>query len=222
MVLREDDLPEGPVLFADDFNIDSSASWMINRSQSDGAAIFAYDYSADGIAPAPNSAGGSTLGLKLQANDANAAASGISVSPIGQNFTNDYRLRFDAWINYNGPLFDGGSGSTEFASAGIGTKGATTNWFGGGAGVDGIWFSWDGDGGNGLDYRAWRGNTHLTAGSIPAFTRLARKQSEIFTMPKTAATPLQQRKSRLSPEIKLARLAGAILALPGLALPGMT
>ena len=166
MILREDDLVEGPALFADDFNTDSSAIWKINRSQSDGTAIFAYDYSADGIAAAPNSTNGTTKGLKLQVNDTNAVASGLSLSPAGKSFTNDYRLRFDAWINYNGPLFDGGSGSTEFASAGIGTTGTTTNWSGG-SGVDGVWFSWDGDGGNGSDYRVWRGGTHLTSSGNP-------------------------------------------------------
>jgi len=167
MILREDDLAQGPPIFFDNFDTNSAPNWTINKSQSDGAATFAYNYSADGIPSAPNSTGGSTLGLKLQANDTNATASGISLSPIGGSFSGDYRLRFDVWINYNGPLFDGGSQSTEFFSAGIGTKGITTQWSGGGAAVDGLWTAMDGDGGNGSDYRVWRGNTHLTAAGNP-------------------------------------------------------
>ena len=167
LILREDDLAQGPALFADNFDANSSSGWTINQSQPDGNATFAYDYSADGLPSAPNSVGGTTKGLRLRVNDTNATASGISLSPTGKNFTNDYRLRFDVWINYNGPLFDGGSQSTEFFAAGIGTKGITTQWSLGGATVDGIWFAIDGDGGNGSDYRVWRSNVNQTAAGNP-------------------------------------------------------
>ena len=40
----------------------------------------------------------------------------ISVSPADLNLTGDYRLKFKGWINYNGPLFDGGSGSNQLLS----------------------------------------------------------------------------------------------------------
>jgi hypothetical protein len=165
-ILYDDDVVQGPPFFADDFETNSASLWIINRSQSDGVALFGYDYSADGIPSAPHS-GSTTRGLKLAANDTNAVASGISVSPLGGNFTGDYRLRYDLWINYNGPLFDGGSGSTEFVNGGIGTKGIAPQWSGGGSGDDSIWFACDGDGGNGLDYRAYKGSTHLTAASNP-------------------------------------------------------
>ena len=149
-------------LFADNFDVPSAANWATNQSQASDKVTFAYDYSADGIPPAPHTTNGTTLGMKLEANITAAAAAGVSASPKNQNFTGDYRLRFDMWINYNGPLFDGGSQSTEFIGAGVGTKGNVIEWANGGAAVDGIWFSCDGDGGNGLDYRAWKGNTHLS------------------------------------------------------------
>src|SRR5262249_4111327 len=57
--------------------------------------------------------------------------------------------------------------STEWLSAGIGTTGFTTNWSGGGTAISGVWFSCDGDGGNGRDYRAWKTNSELQASSNP-------------------------------------------------------
>ena len=83
-ILYDDDVVQGPALFADDFETaNSSTLWVVNHSQSDGAATFAFDYSTIGIPPAPHSGGGTTLGLKIQANDTNGTASGVSVSPIG-------------------------------------------------------------------------------------------------------------------------------------------
>jgi hypothetical protein len=166
-ILYDDDVVQGPAMFADDFETNSAPLWTINRSQSDGGATFGFDYSTIGIPPAPHSIGGTTFGLKLQANDTNAIASGISVSPVGKSFAGDYRLRFDLWINYNGPLFDGGSQSTEFASFGIGTKGIAPQWSGGGSGDDAVWASMDGDSGNGRDVRMWKAATEVTAASNP-------------------------------------------------------
>jgi hypothetical protein len=164
----DDDFAQGGVLFADDFETNSSSLWRINTVTNDDVADFGFDYSTIGIPSAPHSAGGTTFGLKLRANDTNATASAISVSPVNGNFTGDYRLRFDLWINYNGPLDVGGDGSTEFTSAGIGTKGVTPVWsLGGAANDDGVWVSMDGDSGNGRDVRLWRNNTEVTAGSNP-------------------------------------------------------
>jgi hypothetical protein len=166
--LFDDDFPQGGALFADDFETNSASLWTVNRSQSDGSATFAFDYSTIGIPSAPHSIGGTTKGLKIQANDTNGVASGVSLSPIGRSFTGDYRLRFDLWINYNGPLDVGGSQSTEFTSAGLGTKGVTPVWSAGGsANDDGVWVSMDGDSGNGRDVRIWKNNLEVTATSNP-------------------------------------------------------
>ena len=51
------------------------------------------------------------------------------------------------WINVNGPFPGGGSGSTEFLFAGIGTSGNRVEWTGSGSTADGVYFSADGDGG---------------------------------------------------------------------------
>jgi hypothetical protein len=112
-----------------------------------------FDYSTVGIPSAPNSVGGTTRGLKLEANYAGARFTGSSASPIGQAFTGDYILRFDAWQNFNGPLGLGGSGSTQVTWAGIGTNGTTAQFPG--TSVQGVGVGATGDGGSGDDYRIY-------------------------------------------------------------------
>jgi hypothetical protein len=79
--------------------------------------------------------------------------SGISASPLGQSFTGDFIVRFDAWQNFNGPFPGGGSGSTQATGGGIGAR-TTFAQFPGGS-VDGVYFAATGDGGSGNDYRAY-------------------------------------------------------------------
>ena len=145
-----------PILYSDNFDTNTSANYTVNQDP-DTSVTFAYDYSAMGIPAAPNS-GGTTLGVKFHANDGDttAAAAAINISPTGASFTGDYVLRFDSWLNANGPFPDGGTGSTEFFTAGVGTTGlsvqkATT-------GATGAWFAGDNEGQSGIDYRA-----HLNA-----------------------------------------------------------
>ena len=96
-------------LFRDDFDSDSSGTWAVFSSTDDTGVTFAYDYSADGIPAAPNS-DGSTIGIKFEANIADpTGAEAVSISPVDANFTGDYQLNFDMWINANGP-FPGGGG----------------------------------------------------------------------------------------------------------------
>ena len=135
-------------VFADNFDVNTAANWVINKSSTDTLATFAFDYSALGIAPAPNSTNGSTRGLQLKANLVVSNTAALSLSPTNQSFTGDYRLHFDAWINVNGPL-PGGIGSTEFLTAGLGTSGTRTEWTGAGSTADGFYFSINGDGGSG-------------------------------------------------------------------------
>ena len=98
--------------------------------------------------------------MKFTANngDATAAAAAINISPTGQSFTGDYILRFDSWLNTNGPFPDGGSGSTEFFTAGVGTDGNDVQKSSGTA--SGAWFGGDSEGNSGIDYRAYL-NTSL-------------------------------------------------------------
>lgn len=139
-------------LYQQTFDADSTASWTVNAGPSDHAADFFFDYSTVGIPSAPNS-GGTTRGLKLQANQTNGIFSGFSTSPTGQSFTGDYELRFDWWSNFNGPFPVGGSGSTQMSSFGVGTSGTLVQWPGGVQ--DSVWFAATGDGNSSSDWRAY-------------------------------------------------------------------
>ncbi len=139
--------PPQTTVFLDALDADTRTNWMLNQSSSDTRATFNYDYSVMGIPPAPRSVGGTTRGLRLEANLTGAGVAALSLSPRNQNFSGDYRLRFDLWINVNGPFPQGGTGSTEFLTAGIGTAGNRVQWLGPGSTADGCWFSVDGEGG---------------------------------------------------------------------------
>lgn len=134
-------------VFADNFDANTATNWIFNKSSSDTAATFNFDYSTLGIPSAPNSTGGTRRGLQMQANLANGAVAALSLSPTNQIFSGDYRLHFDAWINVNGPFPNGGGGSTLFLTGGIGTSGTRTEWNGSGSTADGFYFACDGDGG---------------------------------------------------------------------------
>ena len=160
------------VLFSENFDTDPTASWAVNSyiggTTSTGglaanAASFFFDYSTVGIPAAPNSSGGTTRGLKLQANitgtgPAGGFAPGISVSPIGQSFTGDYSLRFDWWTNFIGNTSggignsSGGSGSTQLSTFGILTSGTVANYVGS---SDCVFYGATPDGGSASDYRAY-------------------------------------------------------------------
>lgn len=156
IVIRDDDFPSGPLLFSDDFDKDTTGAWAVNKAHaSDNIATFFYDYSADGIPSAPNSNSGTTRGLKLEANTGTGVFTGLSASPIAQNFVGDYMLRFDMWINYNGPLNGGGTGSTLAMTAGVGTAGVTPQWPS--STPDSAYFAVTGDGGAAVDFRAYIG-----------------------------------------------------------------
>jgi len=146
----DDDLPATTVLFSEKFDSASSSNnWVINREDggADSFADFGYNYSVDGIPEAPSSVGSfaATRGLKFRVNENFGTLNGLSASPLNGNFTGDYRLRFDMWLNYVGPLPTGGTGSTEHLSAGVGTAGTSAIWPNGND--DCFWFAVDGDGG---------------------------------------------------------------------------
>jgi hypothetical protein len=114
-------------LYVNDFDTDTTASWTVNvpttTPQLDTIANFYYDYSAIGVPPAPG--GTTTRGLKLTANNSAGVFSGFSVSPTGKSFGGNYTVTFDLWQNYVGPLGNGGSGTTQLSTYGIGTDGVT-------------------------------------------------------------------------------------------------
>jgi hypothetical protein len=173
------------ILYSDNFNVDTSASWNINKAPSSPAAVasqqdavWAYNYSVMGIPPAPGS--GDTLGLRLRANVPGSAAapvttrptqtqSGLSVSPTGQNFGANFGMTFYAWSNFNGAasnntgLADNGNseGGTNNLMFAIGTSGTVplvvgnTGLAASPAAMDAVGFATTGDGGITNDYRIY-------------------------------------------------------------------
>lgn len=159
-------------LFSESFDSDPSANWTVNSwlgapTSSGGSAAnsadFFFDYSSAGIPSAPNSIGGTTRGLKLQANISGSGPvsglpPGISVSPTGQSFTGDYSLRFDWWSNFIGGttggigFAGGGSGSTQLSTFGVLTSGNLANYIGS---SDGVFYGATADGASAADYRAY-------------------------------------------------------------------
>ncbi|MGI8965690.1 MAG: PEP-CTERM sorting domain-containing protein, partial [Limisphaerales bacterium] len=64
-------------------------------------------------------------------------------------------LRYDLWMNVNGPFPGGGIGSTEFNTGGVGNSGLTVQKSSGTA--NGPWYAVSGEGGSTSDFRAYRG-----------------------------------------------------------------
>lgn len=144
-------------IFMDSFDTAASAAlWNVQMSSADNAIDFGWDYSALGIPSAPGGLG--TTGVRMASNMTAGAATGLSMTPIGVVLPENYVVRFDMWINANGPFPDGGPGSTEFAAFGVGTSGNQVQRIGG-SGMDGLWFAVDGEGGSGIDFRAYAGTT---------------------------------------------------------------
>ncbi|HRX86206.1 MAG TPA: hypothetical protein P5572_14395, partial [Phycisphaerae bacterium] len=150
------------ILYADDFDAGTSASaWTTVSQAGDYTADFAFDYSTRGIPPAPNTTGGTTIGMHLTVNstDAVAALDAVSAYPIGETFSGDHTLKFDMWLGYVGGA-GGGAGSTQFAEAGLLHSGTQAVWANNAA-SDGQWFAVTGEGGDSNDYRAYRNATLL-------------------------------------------------------------
>ena len=150
-------------VFADNFDAGTSASnWSVQTLAGDYQADFAFDYSTRGIPAAPNSTGGTTVGLRLavNANDGNPAVDAVSVFTQNATFAGDYTLRGDMWLNYNGGT-GGGLGSTQYAACGLNHSGDEVC-YPSHSGSDGLWFAVTGEGGAGDDYCAYRGATLLS------------------------------------------------------------
>jgi hypothetical protein len=150
-------LSRAAVVFSDNFNTGaSSANYVpVTSDATSSFPTYAYDYSAMGIPSAPNSGGGgSTIGLRLDANfSAPNAAEAITLHTVN-SFSGDYVVKFDAWLNVNGPFPDGGSGSTNYLGAGVGGNGTTNN-FVANTGSGG-WTAVNGENGSGIDYRLYK------------------------------------------------------------------
>lgn len=145
-------------VYYEDFEVDNTQNWIVNYGLGANVADFYFDYSSVGIPPAPHTVGGTTRGLKLQANvDPNTQAGsvagyGLSVSPMGFSITENFEMRFDMWLNYNAS----GLGSTQIGGAGFGTAGTQAQRAMPISGVvDSIFIGASTDGGSAADYRVY-------------------------------------------------------------------
>ncbi len=126
-------------------SMDDGAAWAVNGTD-DTAATFGWDFTTMGIPPSP---GGSTTGLKLEANMSSGSAQKIVATPIGITAQGQYTVEFDFWVNVNGPLPLGGTGSTEFIGGGVGYDGVSAE-------RNGALILIDGEGGSSRDYRMYK------------------------------------------------------------------
>lgn len=150
------------ILFSDNFDTDTTASWTVREGSVSGTpdfgAVFNYDYGQKGIPAAPNSTAGTTRGVWLTVNKDNTAdQAAVSIFPTGQSFSGNYALRFDMWLGYNGPAY-GGSGSTEFATFGLNHSGDFAQWSLSADSDSGLFFAVTGEGGAARDWRAYLGS----------------------------------------------------------------
>lgn len=189
--------PPSVALFNEDFDDEAAGTrWHLFASSADHTADFAYDYSARGIPSAPNALDGSTVGVRFSINNYAGVAAALSAFPIDVAPGDDFALRFDMWLNYNGGA-GGGYGSTEFMTAGISPSGDRVNWPGNAA-SDGHTFAVSGEGGATNDYRAYTGATELdvATGVYAAASQdnTAALYQALFTAPpfETAGAPGKQ------------------------------
>lgn len=150
--------PADAALFFDDLDTAGSAANYTQVGTGTHDVVFGYDYGAMGIPSAPKTTDGSRTGARLRANIGDTGVvSAVTLHTIEQ-FTGAYTVKFDLWINANGPfpvgqLIQGGTGSTEFFTAGVGGDGSTVNYGGTGPTGSGGWTAVNGEGGSGIDYR---------------------------------------------------------------------
>ena len=142
------------LVYSQDFETDSTTDWVVNSGLGTNTADFFFDYSTVGVPPAPNSSGGSTRALKLQANmdpatqAGSVAGYGLSVSPLNFGITDNFDMRFDMWLNYP----KSGNGSTQIGGAGYGTAGTAAQIAGA---ADSVYIGASTDGGTAADYRVY-------------------------------------------------------------------
>ena len=140
------------VLFADDL---SNGSNFEVFGDDDSNATFGFDYSENGIPPAPN--GSDTIGLVMAVNIVDPAeAAEIAVVHMDDALTGQYTFTVDVWNNWHLHEIDNPTkvGTTEFTGAGVGHAGFVP-------GPDGASFMYDGDGDTSRDYRLYKDAEHL-------------------------------------------------------------
>jgi HYR domain len=189
------------LVYNEDFQTDHSAdeTWVVNSVGGFNPVNLHFDYSTVGIPPAPHSVGGTTHGLKLQANLSallQQFPSGSSASPVAFSIPEHFEMHWDWWINYNGPLATGGQGSTQIGGAGFGTAGTVAQVP---LRIDSIYVCASGESlGTAADFRVYsprfQGSLQDASGVYAAPNPGARNHSNPYyqaTFPPVAAPPAQ-------------------------------
>lgn len=157
--------PAATVL-SDDFDADTSANYnVLLFAPANDDVTFAFDYGALGIPEAPNSTGSNATGVRMRANNgATGATSAVQIAPVGLAPSlagKSYTLTYDLWMNANGPLPAGGSGSTEAMMVGVGFDDSAAIQIGD---TNGTYFTVTGEGGSGTDIRSFTNDGFNAAG----------------------------------------------------------
>ncbi len=149
----------------DDFNTDTSQVYdVLIFTEGRDRVEFAYDYSQVGIPEAPNSTNGGTTGVRFSVNDdfpdTVPQTTGVQIVPTGleeilEDNDFEFTITYDLWMNVNGPLPAGGTGSTEAMMVGVGFSGLDPIEAGN---TDGTYFTLTGEGGAATDVRSFSTN----------------------------------------------------------------
>src|SRR5690625_1945007 len=146
--------------FTDNFSTDSSANYSINGSSAS-YYEFGWGYTQAGIPIAPRTvANGTVGGLLTIVNDPARASTGVNDALTfipNAVVDGNFKMTFDIWMNYLGPLAEGGTGSTEFMMAGAGISGFNAN----GTPTDGTWLGLNGDAFG--SYRLYENDANIAA-----------------------------------------------------------
>ncbi len=174
-------LPAAVGGFSDNFDGGTSAgNYNVFTNNADTQSNFAFNYGAfqykrysdattftsQPIPSAPNSTGGTTIGAYFSANDT-APGAGEAIQAFVKNTafeggvapSGNYTVKFDMWVNYNGPA-GGGTGSTEFSTFGVNQTGAGLTGASGTA--PGVSYTVTGEGGALNDFRVYNAGTKLS------------------------------------------------------------
>ncbi len=149
----------------------------------DGSVDYAFDYSVIGAASAPNSVGGTTIGVAFETNttdngdvsiDQGEGVGIVPLSALGNIPSGDFSLTADAYIFWNG-----GNGSTEYLTIGVFSMGTAVPLRFNLDNGDGLAWQFDGEGGSGTDILRFEnppgtetglgGWEDIAPGSIPGF-----------------------------------------------------
>jgi len=142
-------------IFTDDMS--TSANWTIAKD-SDSTFQFGYDYSQDGLSPAPN--GSDSIGLKFTVNNNQPQEiDQIGAFHFDEAYTGQFTFRVDIWSNWAPDGGTVGTGTTEFVGVSVGHDGFAPGPFGAS-----LIYTGDGDAAA-TDYRLYKDEQQLQSES---------------------------------------------------------